>query len=158
MHTLSFCFVVYWLFLVDSYYSKSITLGWYTGSGIIVWLCMPQLYQHQWSNLKGHEWSRPATKHSITRPALLFIEISSGHFGPFRGGVSLHMTTLVEFSPEFICHLSLYIGQHCGYWWPVAKAPGHQYPQYWPISKIIHILMLRLKNTKGSIRNFRLAF
>ena len=22
--------------------------------------------------------------------------------------------------------------QHCGYWWPGAKAPGHQYPQCWP--------------------------
>ena len=27
--------------------------------------------------------------------------------------------------------------QHCGYWCPGAKAPGHQYPQYWLNDQLI---------------------
>ena len=37
--------------------------------------------------------------------------------------------------------MMLYIGQHCGYWWP---APGHQQPQWWPIYNIILWVLMHI--------------
>ena len=36
------------------------------------------------------------------------------------------LTYLVNSWKHLVCT------QHCSYWWPGAKAPGHQYPQCWP--------------------------